>query len=123
MSSFMEPEVLGGFWYVLDGPMGGEVLPADIVGKVDMSAFTARLVASMGAVDVPDELLDFAENGRIDSLELKKGYCARLSAPGYLDCTEWCGPYPTAEEAMAALREMYPDDDDDTEGTEQEEVA
>jgi hypothetical protein len=35
------------------------------------------------------------------------GWCARLSAPGYLDCTDWAGPFETEEEAIVALYEMY----------------
>jgi hypothetical protein len=41
-------------------------------------------------------------------------YGARLSAPGYLDCTEWC-IFDTKEEAQAYLDETYPDDEDEDE--------
>ncbi len=44
-------------------------------------------------------------------LELKHGWLARLSASGYMDCTEWCA-YETEEEAKAALVEMYGTNDD-----------
>lgn len=37
------------------------------------------------------------------------GYYSRLSAKGYLDCTEWLGPHETEEEAVAALLEAYAD--------------
>jgi hypothetical protein len=39
-----------------------------------------------------------------------KGFGARLSAPGYLDCTEW-SVYGTEQEAREALEEMYPEDE------------
>lgn len=39
---------------------------------------------------------------------LPTGYCARMSAPGYLDATDWTH-YPTLREARASLREMYGD--------------
>ena len=32
---------------------------------------------------------------------------ARLSAPGYLDCTDWDGPFDTEKEAMDHLVEMF----------------
>lgn len=35
-------------------------------------------------------------------------YC-RLSAPGYLDCTEWSGPFDTEEDAVADLLRTYGD--------------
>jgi hypothetical protein len=34
----------------------------------------------------------------------------RLSASGYLDCTEWNGPFDSEEEARAYLEEAYGDD-------------
>ena len=46
------------------------------------------------------------------------GYFARLSAPGYLDCTEWYGPYKTLEEAkehLSAIYDVDPDTGDDLE--------
>ena len=40
----------------------------------------------------------------------KIGWYQRLSAPGFLDCTEWSGPYPTENEANEALAEMWGDE-------------
>jgi hypothetical protein len=37
-----------------------------------------------------------------------QGYGARLSAPGYLDCTDW-NVYDTEQEAREVLEEMYPE--------------
>lgn len=39
------------------------------------------------------------------------GYGARLSAPGYLDCTEWA-VFDTEREAQEYLNENYPEDDE-----------
>ena len=50
----------------------------------------------------------------IESIEIVSGWGARLSAPGYLDCTEW-SVYETEEEARADLAEMYGDDDEGAE--------
>lgn len=35
------------------------------------------------------------------------GWYSRLSAPGYLDCTEWQGPYESEAHALVALYETY----------------
>ena len=35
------------------------------------------------------------------------GYVARMSAPGYMDCTEWEGPFGSVQEAMVALEESF----------------
>ena len=37
------------------------------------------------------------------------GIFARLSAPGYLDCTDWDGPFDTEEQAVASLLNVYAD--------------
>ena len=37
------------------------------------------------------------------------GYYHRLSAAGYLDCTEWSGPFPSEEDAVADLLLTYAD--------------
>ena len=42
-----------------------------------------------------------------DPSEDLAGYYFRLSAPGYLDCTDWSGPYQTEEEAVAELLSQY----------------
>ena len=35
------------------------------------------------------------------------GYVARMSAPGYMDCTEWSGPFRSVAEAIADLAESF----------------
>ena len=38
------------------------------------------------------------------------GVYARLSASGYLDCTDWFGPFETIDEAVAYLLSTFADD-------------
>ena len=40
----------------------------------------------------------------------KCGWYARLSAPGYLDCTDWSGPFDSEKEANEYLNDMYDGD-------------
>jgi hypothetical protein len=35
------------------------------------------------------------------------GFYSRLSAPGYLDCTNWFGPFQTEVEAVADILSNY----------------
>jgi len=49
-------------------------------------------------------------SGKIWTVETIKGYGARLSAPGYLDCAEWT-VFKTVKEAEAFLEEQYGDDE------------
>lgn len=47
---------------------------------------------------------ELAESG----LDLEEGAIyARLSASGYLDCTEWSGPFETLEQAAQHLIDTY----------------
>ena len=58
---------------------------------------------SFGPIDATDYVYE-----RGDDVErLGKGWCARLSAPGYLDCTEWCGPCATEKEALRELAQAH----------------
>jgi len=58
--------------------------------------------------DMIDRMEPHLDSGtEIVSVECVRGWFARLSAPGYLDCTEWCGPFPSEAAALAHLEEMY----------------
>src|SRR6267154_983160 len=46
--------------------------------------------------------------GTIQEWKTIRGYGARLSAPGYLDCTEWV-VFDTPQEAHAYLDENFPE--------------
>lgn len=39
--------------------------------------------------------------------EPEEGWYARLSAPGYMDCTDWTGPYPRAWQALREVCRLY----------------
>lgn len=47
--------------------------------------------------------------------EYVTGWCARLSAPGYMDRTDWVGPFDTAVEAAEELGRMYRSEFDEDE--------
>ena len=44
-----------------------------------------------------------------DPAECGEGWFGRLSASGYLDCTDWHGPYASQAEALIALVDAYAD--------------
>jgi hypothetical protein len=67
--------------------------------------------------DISDTLLQYTEGTCIERVSLRLGHGARLSAPGYLDCTEW-SVFPTVKEAEEYLDEYYPEDEDDDDETE-----
>ena len=43
---------------------------------------------------------------------VERGIFARLSAPGYLDCTEWAGPFGTEDEARDYIVDTFEVDPD-----------
>jgi hypothetical protein len=77
-NSFMKPEVIQGTFYRVEDKYGFDSLV--LPGHV-------------------------GENG--DDAEKVEGWFARLSAPGYLDCTDWDGPFKTREEAYAQLCKTF----------------
>ena len=97
--SFMEKQVTEKkLWWIVETTQGTECLPVDLIGKepADSEAFR-----------------DYCE-GDVQSWEQREGFGARLSAPGYLDCTPW-SVFDTQEEAEKYLDETYGDDEDKSE--------
>jgi hypothetical protein len=132
--AFMEPQIEFGKWYEIDGPAGTEFIPADLVGSVTIEkpdgakrVTTPTLddlqeydrVMGRAAEDegdsvrfpIPSLLKDFCENREAWRIDLVEGYGARLSASGYMDCTEW-SVFETEKEARDYLEEMYGNEDE-----------
>ena len=85
--AFMEPEIYEGEMWSTDTAKNGTMLfPANIIGKEEA-----------------------AEHSDCDPNEVESvtGIFIRLSASGYMDCTDWMGPYESAEEARKELSETY----------------
>lgn len=94
--SFMQRQIVLGDWYAVETTNGTEIIEADLVSKTPVN----------------NDFEDYCE-GEVESFELKKNkYGARLSAPGYMDRTDWT-IHDTAEEAAKYLDENYPEDEDE----------
>jgi hypothetical protein len=84
--------------YHVETNEGTEVVPEELCGTTSEECY--------------DQLLEYCEGRRIvGDVERKEGWYGRLSAPGYLDCTSWQGPYETADEALDAVKEQFDVDD------------
>lgn len=97
-------------WILIDGNNGITYLPADVEPRI-----VAAL--SIGQDATAEELaLDYYDGSQVYSVELTEGYGARLSAPGYMDYTQWT-VFDSMEAAYEFLRDEYPMDseDDDSE--------
>ena len=113
MTQFMKPQIEFGEWLEVDGACGIEAIPADLIGGVswmknDVDYDTDCMEEDSGLRNVLDALEDFIESNIYDvtSVQLIEGYGARLSAPGYMDCTAWT-VFKTRDEAEEFLREEY----------------
>lgn len=112
--SFMQPQVTSNQrWIKVETSQGTTFVNVfdtglDIPGSIALNDEPESLAATI------EQLSQFTE-GIPESWENIKGYGARLSAPGYLDCTEW-SVFDTVEEAQAYLKDTYElDDEEDTE--------
>ena len=96
--SFMQPRVEEGMFFEVDTSWGGEVVPADVVGRFCLTKASALSDYLSGKPLDPDE-----------EIPVQHGWLARMSAPGYMDCTDWSA-FKSEYEAWAYLVENYMDD-------------
>lgn len=87
--SFMQPQVyFGGYFKVAD-----TIVPSDVIGRTCATAAEAFANYVEGNIQDPDELIP-----------LQEGWLGRLSAPGYMDCTDW-SVYDSEKEALEELQD------------------
>jgi len=81
----MKPEIVYNRWTIIDGIDGVSIYPGDI------------------------SIIEAIENYGIDwicSIEVEYGWAYRLSMPGYLDCTDWIGPFDWKVDAQRDCDDM-----------------
>lgn len=122
--AFMKPVVEHGLWLIVETSHGDTHLPADLWGHAHLTKPGDQLTPDTEVTDegklvpweeVVRDLVQYTEVFEADdiySVELREGFGARFSAPGYMDCTEWT-VYDTREEAEQALREEAGDDEEE----------
>lgn len=109
--SFMQPQIRYGLWVRADFSDGVFFAPADSVSPLPSVGRTLR-EEDAGFDDLLDAVSSMLDGSGVpDSLEVIEGWGARLSAPGYMDCTEWV-VLPTEEEAKEYLLDAYGEDPD-----------
>ena len=92
--SFMQPQITNKRnWYAVDGTDG---------------------MFFYDVLDFNEEQLKDCYPGDVVEIEMITGYGARLSAPGYMDCTEW-SVFDTELQAAEYLIEMFCEMEDDAE--------
>jgi len=99
----MKLQTLHGLWIVYDGRCGGGVIEADLVSDELESGDEL-------SYDEKYEMLKFTEERSVEAIfdaRVELGWCSRYSAPGFMDHTDWCGPFDSQEEAEEEARRMY----------------
>lgn len=92
---FMGPQITRRMqWVEVDGPEGIDCYPGDTFSIDGLMA---------------DQYPELSP----ECFTIRTGYGARMSAPGYLDCTDWV-VFDTVAEAKAYLVEYYDDEDEET---------
>jgi hypothetical protein len=97
--AFMQKQVTNKMkWFQVETSQRTEFIQSDIF-------------ASETTIESVSDLIDYCDGVPV-SFEVIEGFGARLSAPGYMDCTEWT-VFETAQEAQKYLDEMYPEDEEE----------
>ena len=112
--AFMQQQISGpGMWVELDGTSGITALPFDVLSRHEQEIAESIDSDSEDPEDLQAHFGDYYD-GKVQSVSTRTGFGARLSAPGYMDCTEW-SVFDTESEAQAWLEEMYGEDSEDSE--------
>jgi hypothetical protein len=89
----MIPHYVCDDFFTGDGPDGVIAAPTDLFRGID--DFVLRTGCTRHTVAI-----------------VRRKFWSRLTAPGFLDSTDWLGPFDSHEDARAALTETYDVDDE-----------
>lgn len=95
---FLSPYVTLDTFVIVDTNCGSFSFPSDLIGK-DLLARVQDENAIL-TNEEQKELLQYTGGYTFFSAEVQTGYFSRLSASGFLDCTDWNGPYSTLYECV-----------------------
>lgn len=115
-------DVVPGVGYEIDTNAGTWFVDVDDVdgGKCAESLPAGLELDTWALAQLEKDYLQYTEGSLLEGLSVREGYGARLSAPGYINCTDWT-VFDTEQEANDYLEEMYGDDEDEPEDSEDSE--
>ena len=109
---FMQKQVTGlEDWAQVETNCGTEFVPLTQLG-IKLPNIDKYGDESVWLVDCACLLMDYLEGNSIYSIQEREVYGARLSAPGYMDCTEWA-VFDTKQEAIDYLEDTFGDGEND----------
>jgi len=88
--SFMQKEITEKIWWLIaDGTNGVECAPLDVfMTDIDKAFDEVERMTDEDDFTLVNDYFSCGASGMY-SLEIAEGYGCRMSAPGYLDCTDW----------------------------------
>jgi hypothetical protein len=106
----MQPVIEYGDYFEVETSHGTEIVPADVVGALPHE-LGHEMNAETMFTDTWRELcapLRYYLEGEPREVIRKTGWLARMSAPGYMDCTDWTA-HESEADARAYLIDNYAD--------------
>jgi hypothetical protein len=101
---FMVPEYATGTAWSVETTHGGDIVLSDLVStdgyKVD------EIIEASENPELAESLSQYVE-GEVEEMSVVKGWFAHLTAHGYMDQTEWAGPFKTQKEAEKYIEDTY----------------
>ncbi len=97
--SFMKPVILKGKFFRVETDIGTEIVPGYLIDRT-MSTDVSALVEYLEGTPVDEDA----------TVECEEGFVARMSASGYMDCTDWTA-HKTQHEAMQYLVDTFGDEE------------
>lgn len=96
--AFMEKQVYSGTYYVVETENGTDFIPEDVCGSLRECLGTGVMYETPADDDAEclpiwaewvRQVKDYASGKEIRTISRESGNLYRLSAPGYMDCTDW----------------------------------
>ena len=88
-ADFMEPQIVEDDWVMIDGPAGTEWIQDEFVNVNEVQQLIASLESGQQIDLKSTSLGQYTENNKAWDIDLRHGFGARMSAPGYMDATSW----------------------------------
>lgn len=108
---FLAPYVTLDTFVIVDTNCGSFSFPAELVGKDLVERIRDAQADAILTNEEQEALLQYTGGYTLFSAEVKEGYFSRLSASGFMDCTDWNGPYETLYECIWDLFMNYFDEE------------
>lgn len=112
---FMQPSFTASLdWFEIDGSNGLTYVAFEDSPSIALQLAEISSPDEDARQEALIEALADHYDGTIYSVSETRGYGAQLSAPGYMDCTDWC-VFDTLAEAKQYLVDVWADDDEEGE--------